>query len=518
MKNTIGLSIIIYISLFTFSCDLEEIPDGGNPGETPTACFTFNVLDDPCSANCEVQFTNCSQNSDSYEWDFGDGANSTDASPLHQYVNSGSFTVKLVATNETASDEISAIVSISNQIETPLACFTFQVLESGPCESNCRVQFTNCSQKSNSYEWDFGDGQTSSEINPLHSFSSPGTYAVQLVSTNSIGSDDTSSNVIIDGVDHVYVAGYETNASGVDVAKYWKNGIPVELTNGNYDAHAMSIFIDQGDVYVAGYEKISEDIYVTKYWKNGVSYSLEERNYPSEPYTLATSIYVTSSNVYVAGYDIAWLFGADARYWENGVPTQLTDGTNVSLANSIFVSGGEVYVAGAEVNANSEIIAAYWRNGIKYELDEDYVGIATEIMVIGDDVYVTGSGYVASGEFVAKYWKNGWATQVSPTDGSIATSIAVSGNDVYISGNEQNSSNVDVAKYWKNDVPHNLTSGVYAANANSIFVLGDDVYVAGFEMNNQGNRVAKCWLNGTETILSDPSYYATAESVFVVER
>ncbi|MEM1216407.1 MAG: PKD domain-containing protein, partial [Bacteroidota bacterium] len=47
-----------------------------------------------------VNFTNQTEQAQTYLWDFGDGNTSTDVSPEHRYFNSGTYTVKLTATNE----------------------------------------------------------------------------------------------------------------------------------------------------------------------------------------------------------------------------------------------------------------------------------------------------------------------------------------------------------------------------------------------------------------------------------
>ena len=57
------------------------------------------------------------------------------------------------------------------------------------------------------------------------------------------------------------------------VAKYWKNGQAVSLTNGVTYAYATSITTFGSDVYVAGYEIVGGQ-YQPKYWKNGQAISL----------------------------------------------------------------------------------------------------------------------------------------------------------------------------------------------------------------------------------------------------
>ncbi len=51
------------------------------------------------------------------------------------------------------------------------------------------IQFTNQSYRADSYQWNFGDGGQSIEINPLHAYSTPGNYNVQLIATSSCGAD-----------------------------------------------------------------------------------------------------------------------------------------------------------------------------------------------------------------------------------------------------------------------------------------------------------------------------------------
>ncbi len=65
----------------------------------------------------------------------------------------------------------------------------------------------------------------------------------------------------------VYVCGEEFNSAGIRVAKYWKNGQPVELGINSY---AESIFVDGNDVYVAGAEYANGNIIRAVYWKNGI--------------------------------------------------------------------------------------------------------------------------------------------------------------------------------------------------------------------------------------------------------
>jgi len=87
---------------------------------------------------------------------------------------------------------------------------------------------------------------------------------------------EMSHEVVNTEVD-VYVAGMEDNSSGTGVAKYWKNGQAIALTDGTNDAGANSIAVVGSDVYVAGSEVTHDrNRVIAKYLKNGSPVSLND--------------------------------------------------------------------------------------------------------------------------------------------------------------------------------------------------------------------------------------------------
>lgn len=137
-----------------------------------------------------AQFTNQSTGTNnSYFWDFGDGNTSNQANPSHTYSQNGTYTVCLIAQNICGADTSCNSVTIS----CPVAQAAFSSTNSGLSAS-----FTDLSSNTPaSWLWDFGDGNTSIQQNPTHSYVQPGTYTVCLTVTNACGSDSTCSSLVI---------------------------------------------------------------------------------------------------------------------------------------------------------------------------------------------------------------------------------------------------------------------------------------------------------------------------------
>lgn len=84
------------------------------------------------------------------------------------------------------------ITSCGDDEVLPVAGFT-------SVASDLEVAFTNTSTDATSYSWAFGDGGTSTEENPTHTYAAAGTYTVELTATNEDGSDSTEESVTVEG-------------------------------------------------------------------------------------------------------------------------------------------------------------------------------------------------------------------------------------------------------------------------------------------------------------------------------
>ena len=316
----------------------------------------------------------------------------------------------------------------------------------------------------------------------------------------------------------VYACGYEYNVAGKSVAKYWKNGVGIDLTDGTKDADATSIFVVGTDVYVCGEENYSGSNGQAILWKNSVRTNLSSAG--SDAY--ASSVFVSGTDVYVCGSETDAGGNARAKYWKNSVSVFLPDGGSTlinSHANGVVVSGPNVYAAGTIYQTAPATPAkpVIWTNGVESDLAtpiNDYA-VSDGITMSGSDVYAVGF----SSDFVnetVKYWKNGVATNM-PTAPMETRSggIAVDGPDVYICGWQTVSSTLMRAKLWKNGVASNLTDGAHDATAYCIKVFGSAVYVGGYEANSSGIEIAKYWKNGVATSLTSGANDAEVYSIFI---
>ncbi|MGE5317778.1 MAG: PKD domain-containing protein, partial [Chloroflexota bacterium] len=106
--------------------------------------------------------------------------------PDYIFVETGEYEVELMVTNENGcSDTVSKVITVNPK---PKSAFSY--VENYENEQG-KVLFTNESEGARSYEWNFGLGTASFEINPVVTFPSGGDYEVSLVALNEFDCPDT---------------------------------------------------------------------------------------------------------------------------------------------------------------------------------------------------------------------------------------------------------------------------------------------------------------------------------------
>lgn len=125
-------------------------------------------------------------------WDFNDGNNSTSQNPDYQYLSTGTYNVSLTVTNINGCD--SSVVLPVNVNPVPVAAFTADTV----CFGGATV-FTDASAGTPSqWSWDFADGSAAGTAqNPVHRYTTAGTYPVTLVVSNTGCADSITKNVLV---------------------------------------------------------------------------------------------------------------------------------------------------------------------------------------------------------------------------------------------------------------------------------------------------------------------------------
>lgn len=131
----------------------------------------------------------------------------------------------------------------------------------------------------------------------------------------------------------IYVTGSENGR-----CKYWKKNLSdnsliaeYSLSQDNFDGVGRSIVVKENDVYVAG-DQWNGNVRVAKLWKNGGEIQLSDINSRN----FVTDLVVINNDVYVVGEEDV-NGGRIAKLWKNGVETNLTDGSDYSTAKCIAV-------------------------------------------------------------------------------------------------------------------------------------------------------------------------------------
>lgn len=154
-----------------------------------------------------------------YLWDFGDGSSATGPTPSHLYAFGGTFTVGLTVIDSVGGEDYAeTLINVTEVNDQPVA------LTNGPYVSSTETAILfdasasydpdnrDASPDNNqtlTFLWDFGDGSTSTEISPNHSYTDPGGYTVTLtvfdgseqngtgtaITTASVTKDPTTMNV-----------------------------------------------------------------------------------------------------------------------------------------------------------------------------------------------------------------------------------------------------------------------------------------------------------------------------------
>lgn len=155
----------------------------------PKPIASFDSLTSACPP-IEVNFINTSEWGEAYEWDFGDGTTDTVRNPAtHIYQKSGEYVVKLTVTAEGGKDITSHNLQVYEKPE-----IEFNVEPTTVTVPEDIIKCFNNTKYGARYLWDFGDGTTSVEWSPSHTYMADGKYYISLIAWSDYDCTDTLVN------------------------------------------------------------------------------------------------------------------------------------------------------------------------------------------------------------------------------------------------------------------------------------------------------------------------------------
>lgn len=211
-------------------------------------------------------------------WTFGDGTSSTLQNPTHTFTLPGSYTVILtVTTMGGCTNNNASAPYIVNAYPYPVAAFSINSTSLDLPYDNLVTD--NLSVGATTYQWNFGDGGSSTAFEPTYLYTSVGVFVIQLISTSAYGCSDTAYSQVITNADVIFPNVFTPNPDGGSGGGYnvdaLDNDIFFPYTSGVVDFN-LQIFnrwgelifesnhISQGwDGYYRG-KLCQQDVYIWK--------------------------------------------------------------------------------------------------------------------------------------------------------------------------------------------------------------------------------------------------------------
>lgn len=162
----------------------------------PVPVVSFTNSSSTGCAPLTVQFTSTTSGVIAHNWNFGNGQTGTSTSESPQFVNSGCYNITL---NATDANGCIGTYTANNLICVPADPIAqFHATSNEQSILNPTFQFVNTSSNATGYTWNFGDGVTSNQSDPFHTYDDPeSSYEVVLVASNSAGCTDTARLTVL---------------------------------------------------------------------------------------------------------------------------------------------------------------------------------------------------------------------------------------------------------------------------------------------------------------------------------
>ncbi|MCF8275565.1 MAG: PKD domain-containing protein [Flavobacteriales bacterium] len=183
-----------YTVVYTMGSQCESIDIEVAAPDFPTADFVTTNVCFPADVSFTDQSSVASGSIIDWQWDFGDNTTSTAQDATHTYVSDGTYTVELTITTD-----INCVANYQTDVTVypkPVADFSFVPGCLGDPTVFTDESTINTPGNITTYEWDFGDLNTSSQSDPSNFYAAENSYNVEMIITSADGCKDTSSAVV----------------------------------------------------------------------------------------------------------------------------------------------------------------------------------------------------------------------------------------------------------------------------------------------------------------------------------
>ena len=304
------------------------------------------------------------------QWDFGDGSSGTIQNPAHTYMAAGNYNVTLRITN---SAGCISVLTKTNYIRISQGVHAdFSNSLPATCTPPALINFQNLSTGTGAlnFQWNFGDGGTSTLTNPSHTYTSVGSFTVRLIVLNSSGCRDTLTkiNAVNIGTIHAAFISLDSICAG-SMISFTNNSVPTPSASAwDFGDGTSSTVLNPSKIYnstglklvrlIAFFGACSDTTFKTVFVKNK-----PQSLFSGAPTSSCqTPLTVQFNNLSVGAVAYSWTFGdGGTSILPNPVHTYNSFGsftvtlvtTNLLGCSDTLVRPAFVQLAPPQVNINN---------------------------------------------------------------------------------------------------------------------------------------------------------------------